>query len=412
MQRLFLLALLLVIGRTSFAQHTGPEVTNWIVNRTGATGYGGLPTNVQAVQYSDANVYITCSCIPGYDIGPWAGNPNIPKNENFLFKITRTPVANTGPQTATPNGHIGVWTNGVSIFNAKDARSYNNAGVWNQNAIAVEGSSFDACLGHPAPNGEYHHHLNPVCLYNDKDSTHHSPIIGYAFDGYPIYGAYGNSKPDGTGSIRRMQSSYLMRSIADRTTLADGTKLTSAQSGPAVSAQYPLGYYIEDFAFVSGSGDLDEHNGRFCVTPDYPSGTYAYFVTIDGGLTATYPYTLGPTYYGVVPAGNTGPNSGHVTIAESVLTYVPAAGSVGEAIDSSLFSLYPNPATDYVNISYASTYDYISHIDVRDTRGSLVYANDPSGPETVLPLADFPEGSYFVSILTTSGKKLTKRFVK
>lgn len=86
--------------------------------------------------------------------------------------------------------------------------SYLNQNVWQQNAIIVEGPSFDDCLGHPAGNGEYHHHLNPTCLYNDSLTNVHSPIIGFAFDGFPIYGAYAYSNPNGTGSIKRMQSSY------------------------------------------------------------------------------------------------------------------------------------------------------------------------------------------------------------
>src|ERR1051325_9632663 len=277
MRKLSLLALL--FASNSFAQ-TAPELSSWVRNMTGKTGYGGIESNVQRVQYSDSFVYVSCTCIPGYDIGPWPGNPNTPKNQNFLFKIARFPQANTGTLTPTPLGHIGVWSNGVSIFNAKDARSYNNGGVWNQNAIVVEGSSFDECLGHPAPNGEYHHHLNPVCLYNDKDSTHHSPIIGYAFDGYPIYGAYGYSVVTDSQIVSRMRSSFRLRNISNRTTLANGTKLNASQSGPSISSQYPLGYYIEDYEYVPGLGDLDSNNGRVCKTPEYPNGTYAYFVTI------------------------------------------------------------------------------------------------------------------------------------
>src|SRR5438874_3801682 len=125
---------LFLIPAAAFAQGTSPVLSSWILNTSGATGYGGLPSNIQKVQYSDNNVYVSCSCIPGYDIGPWPGNPNTPKNQNFEFQITRSPKPNTGTLTATPLGHIGVWSNGVSIFNAKDARSYNNGGVWNQNA--------------------------------------------------------------------------------------------------------------------------------------------------------------------------------------------------------------------------------------------------------------------------------------
>ena len=231
----------------AFAQLT-PEVTSWIINTTGKTGYNGQISNIQQVQYSGDNVYVSASCIPGYDIGPWPKNPNKPDTQNFVYKITRHPEINTGSAIATPLGHIGVWSNGVSIFNAKDARSYNNnAGYWNQNAIVVEGAGFDNCLGHPAPNGEYHHHLNPRCLYDDKDSSKHSPIIGFAFDGYPVYGAYGYAKADAPGSITRMRSSYQIRSITQRDQLPDGTVLSAANYGPGISTQYPLGYYIEDF---------------------------------------------------------------------------------------------------------------------------------------------------------------------
>lgn len=323
-----------------------PSVTSWIINTTSATGYGGLPSNVQEVQYSANNVYVSCSCIPGYDIGPWTGNPNTPSNQNFVFKITRNPVQNTGTLVNTALGHIGVWKNGVSIFNAKDAASYNNQDVWHQDAVVVEGGSFDNCLGHPAPNGEYHLHLNPTCLYDDGDNTQHSPLVGFAFDGFPIYGAYAYANTDGTGGIKRMESSYQVRSITTRTILPDGTAASSA--GPAVSSTYPLGYYIEDYEYVQGSGDLDEHNGRFCITPEYPGGIYAYFVTIDSNKNAVYPYIIGPQYYGTVQTGNTGMGSGHNTVTETVSTYTTTG--IHENNENSAISLFPNPATDVLNV--------------------------------------------------------------
>jgi len=201
----------------------GPDITSWIQNTT-ATGYGGILTNVQLVQYDATDVFISATCIPGYDIGPWGSDPNIPANMNFVYKITRNPVPNTGTLTAVGLGHVGVWTNGVSIFNTQDAMSYGSLGYWNQNAYVFEGSSFDSCLGHPAPGGEYHHHVSPKCLYNILDSTHHSPIIGYAFDGYPVYGAYGYADTNGTGGIKRMRSSFVLRTgMVHRDTLPGST---------------------------------------------------------------------------------------------------------------------------------------------------------------------------------------------
>lgn len=82
-------------------------------------------------------------------------------------------------------------------------------------------------------------------------------------------------------------------------------QLQNSQTGPNVSQQYPLGRYLEDYAYLGDCGktvgkdfDLDEFNGRWCVTPEYPKGTYAYFTTIDAGGKPVYPYTMGRRYYG------------------------------------------------------------------------------------------------------------------
>ena len=96
---------------------------------------------------------------------------------------------------------------------------------------------------------------------------------------------------DSTSSIKRMSSSYSTRSITARTTLANGTTLSSTYYGPSIST-YALGYYLQDYQYTSGSGDLDQYNGRTCVTPEYPSGTYAYFVTFDSSGTPAYPYVF------------------------------------------------------------------------------------------------------------------------
>lgn len=301
-----------------------PAINNWVINTTGATNpsYPNLLTNVQDVCYTNTHVFVSCSCIPGYDIGPWTNNPNTPANQNFVFKIALNPQENTGTKTETPLGHIGVWTNGVSIYNAEDGMSYNNQGIWLRDARYYEGVSFDNCLGHPAQNGEYHHHVSPTCLYDQSDFLHHSPIIGFAFDNFPIYGAYGYANTDGTGGIKRMESSYQLRNITNRETLPDGTILNASEFGPAVNNQYPLGAFLQDYEYVNGLGDLDEYNGRFCITPEYPNGTYAYFVTIDANLSAVFPYTLGPNYYGIAQgSGNIGPQSGHHNIPTNCIPY-------------------------------------------------------------------------------------------
>lgn len=119
----------------------------------------------------------------------------------------------------------------------------------------------------------------------ESPSASHSPILGYAYDGNPIYGPYGYSIANNKNSaIARMSSSYVLNS--------------SRIGGPSV-LDYSLGSFVEDFKYVHLSGTLDENNGRFCVTPEYPEGTYAYFITVDENSNPVFPYVLGKNYYSI-----------------------------------------------------------------------------------------------------------------
>ena len=399
MKKLFALGSLLILTVSASAQLT-PEITSWILNTNNAVGYNNIPSNVQTVQYSATQVYVSCTCIPGYSIGPWIGNPNTASNQNFVFKITRQPVQNTGTPTAVGLGHIGVWTNGVSVFNVSDAMSYNNAGVWNRNAYYWEGSGFDNCLGHPQQNGEYHHHVSPTCLYNQADSLNHSPIIGYAFDGFPIYGAYAYTNANGTGPIKRMTSSYVLSSNTTRV------------NGPAVNSTYPAGCFIEDYNYVANSGDLDDRNGRFCVTPEYPNGTYAYFVTIDAQLNPVFPYTFYGTYYGVVQSGNTGPGGGHVTITESTTVYNPTG--VNEISNPDIkFQIMPNPTDDYafIYMDPKSKNNLVGKL--YNSRGQLLQTINFMQPSIAysLDLTTYPSGIYLFT-LESDDSKVTQKIIK
>lgn len=313
-------ALILLIMNEVDSQ-TDPVITQWS-QTTGNNGYKSYKSDVTKIQYSTDSVYVSANSIPSYSIGPWSNNPNDASPQSFTFQIPRNPTQNIGTKTTVPLGNIGVWKNGVVVFNADDGQSYNNLGVWRRNALIFEGSSFDNCKGHPAQGGVYHHHVNPVCLYNSTDSTKHSPLLGFAFDGFPIYGRYGYTNPnDATSAIKRITTSYRLRSISDRTTLANGTVLSAAYQGPAIGATYPLSSFLEDYEFVSGYGDLDVYNGRFGKTPEYPNGIYAYFVATDATNTPVYPFIIGPSYYGNVGTANIGPGGGKVTPSESVTTY-------------------------------------------------------------------------------------------
>ena len=204
-------------------------------------------------------------------------------------------------QTAVPLGSCGLWKDGVGIYNPNDGNSFNNAGVWYRNAYYWEGISFDQCNGHADQRGNYHNHVNPVCMsgYNATDSSKHSPLIGFFFDSYPIYGPFGySSANDSTSAIRRIKTGYSLRNMTTRITLPSGA--TASSPGPDVNSTYPIGSFLYDYIWSATTGDLDASNGRWCVTPEYPSGTYAYFISQDDSGNAVYPFIIGPNYYGAV----------------------------------------------------------------------------------------------------------------
>ena len=162
---------------------------------------------------------------------------------------------------------------------------------WTKNRYELYSSELDSNNGYAIQNKDisqdygYAYYASPTALRQNDNGSNHSPILGFAYDGNPIYGAFGFSDAlDSTSSIVRMDSSY--------------TKNIARSNGPAV-ATYPLGSFFEDYTYVHQSGHLDQNNGRFCVTPDYPEGTYAYFITVDSNDDPQFPYILGDNYYSI-----------------------------------------------------------------------------------------------------------------
>lgn len=339
---------------------TNPAITKWLQNTTVTGSYyvygnstaisNGILVNCQEVSYSTSWAYVKTKGIPAYKVGPYLdGNPNQAGNQNAIFRFPLNPTQNTGTLSSTTGGNIGVFVNGVAMFDYRDGVSWKSStnsmaggpsggtgdGVWNRDAIVAERAGFDCAKGHPAGTN-YHHHQNPsafkldvvvlstICNLYDADGlytinpTQHSPLIGFAYDGYPVYGAYGYANTDGTGGIVRIKSSWKLRNITTRNTYYTGQSVTS---GPNVSTTYPLGTFKEDYEFISPtSADyLDIHNGRFCITPEYPQGTYCYFATVDANHNSAYPYLIGPTFYGNKTASKV------TSISESVTVYTPSA---------------------------------------------------------------------------------------
>ncbi len=121
----------------------------------------------------------------------------------------------------------------------------------------------------------------------------HSPIVGWAYDGNPIYGPFGYSDADNINSnLKIITPSYV----------TDINRVTNRPPG------YSAGFFVEDHVY-NGTGDLDIHNGRFGKTPEFPNGVYAYFSTVGLGtgtnkLEGQYPYFIGNTYRSPLIAEN------------------------------------------------------------------------------------------------------------
>ncbi len=451
MKKLNLLLLLIVCGQQAMAQ-LNPAIEHWLINTTGITGrhyVQGNSTpineatlaNVQTVQYSNNWVYITTTGVPSYITGPFMdGNPSLATNQNAIFKMPLNPTQNTGTLTNTTGGNIGIFINGVALFDYRDGVAWNSntntlcGGLpgmspcpggpgasfsWNRDAIPAEKGGFDCSKGHPAM-GNYHHHQNPsafkldltvisnVCDLYDADglyvidSTVHSPLIGYAYDGFPIYGAYGFKNADGTGGITRIKSSYQLRNIATRALWADGTDVPD---GPVVSTTYPLGYFREDYEFVSHGGQedyLDIHNGRVCVTPEYPNGIYCYFTTVNEEWNSAYPYAVGPTFYGVKTATKV------TTISETVTTYTSNVG-INELKEND-WSVYPNPSNDIIMVQVNDLTNQSYTVELFDALGKLIQSKQIIQGSTIayLQVDTLYKGIYQVKI---SGQTGTKKLI-
>lgn len=440
--KLFLL--LLIISSTTFAQ-TNPAILSWLQNTNNTKGRYYLTgnstpilttinANVQQVQYSANYVYVAATGVPAFVTGPFATGPvTTALNNSYVLKIPLNPVEAT-IKTAVSNGAIAAFINGTVAYRPGDGMSYNNADKWHSNAVYFENIGFDCAHGHPGPmTSDYHHHQNPsafnietvptssICnvyladgLYVPNASTH-GPLIGFAPDGFPIYGAYGYTNPlDASTSIKRITPSYRLRNITARTTLPDGT----AAVGPTLTQmvqiagpgqpqiQAVLGAYLEDFEYVAGLGDLDENNGRFCKTPEYPNGTYCYFATIDATNKPVYPYLLGKYYNGVV-LGTT-----RATISEMVTTYTPSLSVSSNNLEQIGLSLFPNPTSDMVVVQSYSPVVSDLDIELFDINGKLILQDTLKQGSTMcyLNLETVYSGIYFVKI-SDSKNSITKKVI-
>ena len=217
------------------------------------------------VEYSfiENSFTVASNGLPNHETGqfPNPNNPNSISEQDFEYLINRGPVYVGSPTDVRISGI----TIGGLPMEPGTAETDSETGwsieAFNPSQIFKAGT--DDNNAHVQPNGTYHYHAMPFSLLTTGED--HSNLIGIAADGFPIYYNHGYSDPlDPASPIVHLSSSWKIK---------EGQRASGEPEG-----EY-TGDFTQDYEFVAGSGDLDQCNGRFAVTPEFPDGTYVYYIT-------------------------------------------------------------------------------------------------------------------------------------
>jgi arylsulfatase A-like enzyme len=223
-------------------------------------------------QVGDKCVFKT-NAIPNHDFNDGGtAFPNDVSEQNDQFEITISPSKASQVTAISLQVDNAILLNGVKVdLLAAGCYGVGNGKIgcndittpWRYDPMhAANGFAVDSHNAHAQPDGTYHYHGSPLALFEDNASQD-SPVIGFAADGFPIYGTYFADQ----GDVRSVKSSYRLKS---------GSRPSGAEN-PGGSYD---GSFRDDYEYVAGLGDLDECNGMTL------NGVYAYYVT------TTYPYVL------------------------------------------------------------------------------------------------------------------------
>ena len=241
--------------------------------------------NEVAIDRRGEDLEVRANALPEHAVGrfPNRGNPHAIEAQAYDFRLPANPKSAAQitwlhrpaveGERGPPNMPFGVALNGV-LFDPGTAEFWRGDRSLDWNYEALGGAvplGLDASHAHVQPGGVYHYHGLPTLLLDQLGLApdQHSPLVGWAADGFPIYALRGYKDPqDPASGMKTLRSSYELKA-GDR---------PSPPTGPGGRHD---GAFIQDYVHVPGSGDLDECNGRFCVTPEFPQGTYAYFLTAE-----------------------------------------------------------------------------------------------------------------------------------
>ena len=257
-----------------------------------------------------------------------------------LFPVEPSPASRP---VATGRAPVGLWITGAPLFNWGDGGTYRSEGTWHNVAPGAVADDGFSCAGPAADESAPHVYPECLALHLGDDSGRHSPIYGFAADGYPVHGPWADLEllarsswrlrdydtvGSATGCAEAGRRTCL---LADPLDPAAGT-VPAPAPGPT-TAEVPAGAFFEDYWFDIGLDDgaphaLDAFNGHA-----HDDLGYHYHITRiqngDGSFTDVFPYILGPWFRGELRPGD--PHDGGPRLPEGAATSrSPTAETVEE----------------------------------------------------------------------------------
>jgi len=259
-----------------------------LVDDYNTTGHDGWLCSL-SFSTNETHIQIVTNGLPNHDFHSGPGCCASQQDTAWVIPLEPTnetecnPIASSEGCTMAPErGPVAFAVNGVAIYGPEDGPG-GDAVAGQEGAYEEDRQNvwLGLCHGHSGPGGEYHYHADGNCIHwhpegeqtwlnysieSSRNVTEHSPIVGFALDGYPIYGFVGW---DDDGEVVEVTSSYRLK---------DGE----------------TGYNgIDDYEYIADLGDLDACNGQWGPTPDYPDGIYHYHTTwVNGEGGIGFPYFL------------------------------------------------------------------------------------------------------------------------
>lgn len=243
-----------------------------------ADTYSARATDIQAgitltagltIRPSDDGCTVVSNAIPNHDFNGTGGFVAPVSEQEQTYSIPSNPTRAASPTGLVLSYDDAIMLNGVKVDMLAAGCYFVQRGCtdpdepYRFNPLVAQRFQEGEHNAHTQPDGAYHYHGNPRALFDDSDASAPSPVVGFAADGFPIFGSFF----DDGGTVRKAEPSYRLKS----------GQRPAPPTGPGGTYD---GTYVDDYEYVDGLGDLDECNG---MTVD---GVYGYVVT-EG-----YPYIL------------------------------------------------------------------------------------------------------------------------